>query len=411
MLSVVGSSSRRQYFSKKRDNGAGDIPHSRSGRSNIQIYRLQIRVFVGVDGGGRDETLVKILIASHRFFPDVGGIETVSEILARAFVDRGHKVTVCTQTLATDADVKETAVDKFQFPFEIARRPRAVEWLRLMRWCDIYWQSNISLQTLWPLLWVHRPWVVTHHTWFYPLDRSPSWQGRLKQWVSHFGHGIAIGEAVAAHVSAPAVVLSNPYRDDVFRPIPEVERDLDIIFVGRLVSDKGVDVLLEAIALLQRDRFETAAKLEPTVTIVGDGPEKFALEAQARQLGLQGQVTFAGWQSGEELARSLNRHHLIVVPSRWAEPFGLVALEGIACGCVAVGSEQGGLPEAIGACGITFPNGDATALATCLATLLGKPDSLASYRRHRAAHLRRFSRDLVADTYLSLFEETLCQSS
>ena len=60
-------------------------------------------------------------------------------------------------------------------------------------------------------------------------------------------------------------------------------------------------------------------------------------------LGLERQVEFTGVLQGETLVRTLNAHRIMVVPSRTPEPFGVVALEGIACGCVVVGSEGGGL--------------------------------------------------------------------
>jgi len=90
------------------------------------------------------------------------------------------------------------------------------------------------------------------------------------------------------------------------------------------------------------------------------------------------------------------------VPSRYQEPFGIVALEGIACGCVVVGSEGGGLREAIGPCGLTFPNGDASALARCLAQLLRDDESVRALRRPAAQHLLRFRRAKVAGEYLRL---------
>ena len=73
-----------------------------------------------------------------------------------------------------------------------------------------------------------------------------------------------------------------------------------------------------------------------------------------RALSLAENVSFVGPKSGDGLAEILNQHQILVVPSRWAEPFGIVAVEGIACGCVVVGSVAGGLPEAIGGCGVNF---------------------------------------------------------
>ena len=105
---------------------------------------------------------------------------------------------------------------------------------------------------------------------------------------------------------------------------------------------------------------------------------------------------------GAELAALLNRHQVLVVPSRWAEPFGIVALEGLACGCFVIGSEGGGLKEAIGPGGITFVNGDASALAGALQKAL--VNRLPVDRPAVAAHLARHRPSAVAAGYLQELE-------
>jgi glycosyltransferase involved in cell wall biosynthesis len=143
------------------------------------------------------------------------------------------------------------------------------------------------------------------------------------------------------------------------------------------------------------------------LTIIGTGPEEGALKALTHELNLQEQVEFAGAKSGEELARLLNQHRIMVVPSRWAEPFGLVALEGIACGCAVIGSEEGGLKEAMGPCGITFKNGDQGSLAAALKRLLRDGALEESLRQAGPAHLSRFKAKEVARVYLELIEDSL----
>ena len=116
-----------------------------------------------------------------------------------------------------------------------------------------------------------------------------------------------------------------------------------------MVSDKGIDVLIEAMAKLRSRGFE------PSFTLVVGG-QKPVIRGKVNQLGLGNLVTFAGQVTGEKLNRLLNAHRIMVVPSREGEGFGVVALEGIACGCVVVGSTHGGLSEAIGQCGRIFPS-------------------------------------------------------
>ena len=168
--------------------------------------------------------------------------------------------------------------------------------------------------------------------------------------------------------------------------------------LGRLVSDKGVDLLLEALALLRQQH------LAPRLTIIGDGPERPALQAQAEAAGLSHQVSFLGPLSGEPLRAALARHRVIVMPSRWAEPFGIVALEGMACGCVPIGSSGGGLAEALGNAGLVFQTGSAQQLAACIASLLADETLWRRLQAAGAAQLREFHPATVAARYLTVLE-------
>lgn len=333
---------------------------------------------------------MNILLCSYVFSPSVGGIETVSLTLAEEFTRLGHDVTVVTRSPA--------GPEGDGFPFRVARNPKAGPFLALMRRADVLFHNNISLQMFWPRLLIRKPWIIVHQTWLGPDDRPVTRQERMKRVALKFARHIAISRAVAAHIGLPSVVIGNPYQDALFRETPDVARDKDLVFLGRLVSDKGVEVLLRALARLA----ETGAR--PGLTLIGEGPEEASLKQQAQTLGLAAQVEFVGRRQGEELVRLLNAHRVMVVPSLWREPFGVVALEGIACGCVLIGSEQGGLKDAIGPCGRTFPNGDATALAEAIQSLLSAPDKSQAYRAEAAAHLAKHRAATVAQAYLDVFE-------
>jgi glycogen(starch) synthase len=330
---------------------------------------------------------VKILLGSHHFFPSTGGIETVSNLLAREFVRLGHEVRVVTQTAGAG-----------DFPFGVVRRPGAFELLGQVRWCDVFLQKNISLRTLRPLLFVRRPLFIAHQTWITDSDGSTRWQHRLKRFVLRSATSFAISGAIAETLPVPSIRAGNPYDDEIFRDCPAEKRDRELIFVGRLVSDKGANLLLDGLKLLQT---------KPRLTIAGEGPEGAALEKQAADLRLQSQVEFVGRQRGEELAKLLRQHEILVVPSLWKEPFGIVALEGIACGCVVVGSAGGGLAEAIGPCGVTFPNGDTAALAKAIARLLADSGERARLRQQAPAHLARFTPRQIAGIYLDGMKKVL----
>jgi glycosyltransferase involved in cell wall biosynthesis len=209
---------------------------------------------------------------------------------------------------------------------------------------------------------------------------------------------VAISRYVASFFKTRSTVIPNPYDALVFQArIPQSERQRELVFLGRLVSEKGLDVLLESLGRLRQ------RNLHPRLTVVGAGAEKTQMEQLTRKLGLEDQVEFRGAKTGVELADILNEHQILVVPSKYDEPFGVVALEGIACGCAAIVSQGGGLPEAIGPCGITFPNGDIDALSAAVERLLTRPDERGRLIAEGPRHLVQFQPRIVAERYLELF--------
>src|SRR5436309_9489539 len=333
---------------------------------------------------------MKILLSSYLFHPSVGGIESVSKILAGKFAAAGNEVHVITQT-AGDAIPGAN--------YRLTRRPSITKLIGLLRWSDLFFQNNISLRSLIPALLLRKRILVVHQTWLQNTRGRIGWNNRLKYALLRFVTNVAISKAVADRLSGYSFVIGNPYDDATFRLIPNVARHKKLVFIGRLVSDKGVDLLLQAMKLLQNDG------VTPDLTIVGSGPEEKNLRRLATELALDRQVTFAGQKSGAVLAELLNRHRVLVVPSRWAEPFGVVAPEGIACGCVVVGSEAGGLKEAIGPCGLTFENGNVAAMAAQLKRLLTEPDLQTTLRHHAAEHLRKFQSDAIVAAYLRVMRK------
>lgn len=333
---------------------------------------------------------MRILIYSRAFLPQVGGLELAVAQLAEQFVQRGHEVAVIT---TTSGDAGESSA------YPVLRSPGALAFLRWMRWCDVFHHPNVSLRGFWPLLLIRRPWVVTHHSWYRQADGRIAWQDRLKRFLLRFAAGsISVSKAISDDLATPSVVINNAYRDELFRVLDGIDRNLDLVFLGRLVSDKGADILLDALRMLGE------RGVTPGLTVVGEGPDRAALEAQAHRLGLAERVQFLGVRTGDELVRILNQHRILVAPSRYREPFGIVALEAIACGCVVVGSEGGGLKNAVGPCGRTFPNGDAAALASTLGALLQDPASMAQCIRYAPEHLAAHTAERVMKRYLEVFE-------
>lgn len=336
---------------------------------------------------------MNILMCSVPFRPSVGGIETVSALLAQAFHDAGHHVTLLTQT-AGDGHEPE--------PFRVLRRPDAAQLFGAVRDSDVVLHNNISLRLAWPLLLLRRPWVVAHHTWL-PRHGAGARAARWKRWALRAAHNVAVSDAVAADLGVPCQVLPNPYDSARFRCLPGAVRCLEMACVARLVSDKGVSVMLQALAHLRDWGYPHR------LTVIGGGPELAALQAQTRELGLQQQVRFTGPLVGDDLVRALNAHRVVVVPSVWEEPFGLVALEAQACGCIPVVAASGGLPQAAGPAGVVFPKGDAISLALRLIPVLrGACDAPATGIGNDSCvqrHLLKHQPGAVAAAYLELLHD------
>ena len=108
--------------------------------------------------------------------------------------------------------------------------------------------------------------------------------------------------------------------------------------VGRLVERNGFDDLLDAMALLDRHRFQ--------LEIVGTGPHEAALHERVRRLGLGDRVRFAGWLDQAQLARRYRQADLFTL-APWVESFGGAFLEALASGLPIVGSTVGGVPELV----------------------------------------------------------------
>ena len=139
--------------------------------------------------------------------------------------------------------------------------------------------------------------------------------------------------------------------------------------IGRLVRQKGFDVLLDAFAALVAD-----PGFEWDVVIAGDGPERGALGAQADRLGVGERVRFAGRTDRAETVDLFRRAEVFVLPSR-VEPFGIVNLEAMAAGTPLVASRVGGVPEIVddGVTGLLVEPGDADDLAAALRRVHGAP--------------------------------------
>ena len=219
--------------------------------------------------------------------------------------------------------------------------------------------------------------------------------------------------AIAGNAEAVAVWRGKGYRGpmpvipqfgvdpDEFRPVPRpgLAAGFVVGYAGRLVAEKGVDLLLRALAQLP-----AAVRAH----VVGAGPERARLVKLAGELGVAGRVTWTPLVPSAAMPGLLASFDGLVLPSRtrpnWKEQFGRVLIEAMACGVPVVGSTSGELPNVIGDAGCLFAEGDVAALAEQLRQLWQQPERrawLATKGRERV--LANYTQRRVAEATLALY--------
>lgn len=367
---------------------------------------------------------MRVAFARNLFFPeDFGGNRYPFEVVQR-LIARGHEVTVVTGRLLGQPK-RQVSGARF-LTFGVSRvNPLATHFTNVA-WClPVLWRalkgrpdvlvvssydvalSSLLLRRLWPAL----PLVFIYHSEFYsewavqlarsnqPLKRAAGQAiKRYMTWVqqtvlagataivavSEFSGRQIVESAPAArnnlHV-IPTGVDTEHFRANVSKRESKMRLGLDpdravAIAVGRLSHVKGLDILLGAVALL-RDQGSA-----PLTLIVGDGPERPALEAQLRRLDLAGVVTMTGYKNAAELVNYMQAADLQVCSSRF-ENHSLAIIEALACGTPVAGTPNGGTPEILRRVDerLVFSGDDEAAIAAGLLTLLSNLELLSELGR------------------------------
>lgn len=347
---------------------------------------------------------VKLLFYSHFFAPSIGGVETIVLSLARGLAEARtsqglaeFELTLATQTPAESFDDRVLS-------FRVLRQPSMVQLWRLIRLSDVIHVAGPALSPVVLGLLAGKPVVVEHHGFqvicpngqlLVEPAQSPcpghfmagrhreclhcrsdgNWLASLKLWILTF-----VRRALCARVDAniaPTQWLSQqlrlpkgvsiPHGIEITAqniPSPNLSRPPVITFQGRLVTTKGARLLLEAANILRSEgrQFE--------LIVIGDGPERNALERFTQEMQLSSFVRFVGRLSADDLESVFLRTSVVVVPSLGGEVFGLVVAENMSRGLPIVASNLGAFVEVLGNSGVTFGVGDASHLARQLTLVL-----------------------------------------
>ena len=347
---------------------------------------------------------MKLLIYSHAFAPNVGGVETIVRSLASGLGEvrapsgeRQFDITLVTQTAAGD-------FDDARLGFRVVRRPGFRELRELIAAADVVHAAGPAILPMTLSIVTRKPLVVEHHGFqaicpngqlliepgevpcpghfmagrhaeCWRCNAGQGWVASAELWLLTFVRRFLCARA-AVNI-APTRWLGELIQLRRTTPIPHglsprlseghtqvASGPPRIVFQGRLVTTKGVRVLLDAVRLLaeRKQRFD--------LVIIGDGPERASLEQVARDARLDSQVRFLGRLEDSELEEVFAGASAVVVPSLSGEVFGLVVAENMQRGLPVVASDLGAFTEVLGDCGIIFRTGDAQHLAEALESVL-----------------------------------------
>jgi glycogen synthase len=380
---------------------------------------------------------VKLLIYSHAFAPQVGGVETFSMYLARGLArfdakdSEGFTVTVVTKTPLLGETESSNA------RFEIAREVSTRRLWKLIGKTD---RVLLAGPAILPMLfaWIRRkPVAVTHHGYQLICPNGMLFQfskqricpghfaakrymecvkcnagqarvsGSVRMLVLTFvrrllsrlaNWNVAVSEHVSRRIAMPETrVIRNGVPDSVLRRVaPDVHstEPCSFAYLGRFITEKGVPVLIEAASILKmRGRIFQ-------ILLIGDGPERRGLQAQVSSLNLDQEVHFLGFLKGAQLQEAMSRVSALVMPSICEDAAPFSVLEQMMQGRLIIGSNLGGLAEQIGDSGLTFDAGDATALASLMERVIEHPELIQGLgRRARERALQNYTQQRMINEY------------
>lgn len=379
---------------------------------------------------------MNVLIYTKWFFPVPGGTQTVVRDLAdgiskRRFADENGgtlRVVVVTETNAG-------AVEQDSYPFQVVRCPSFLQLFKLMRKADVIHLAGPVFLPLITGLFLRKPVVIEHHgfqtvcpnglLFFEPkgsecpghfmarkyrncfeCNRVTSGAVKsvslllttpLRRWLSNRVRANIAPTQWLAGILKLRRTVTIPHGIPGHARIDEAVSSSTFAFQGRLVTSKGIEVLLSAAKLL------AAEGLQFRIKMIGDGPELNAL--RSRTADLNGRVEFLGHIPEQELESALSDVSTVIMPSLGGEVFGLVAAENMARGKLLIVSRLGALEEVVGDSGVVFETGNAEELASRMRQVLANPErtrKVAAAARERA---KTFDQGTMVGDHISLYKE------
>jgi glycogen synthase len=361
---------------------------------------------------------MRVLYWAELFRPDIGGVEVVSVPLIHGLQKRGHEIAaVATHgrtALPDHTDFDGIPIYRFRFHKALlGRDPRMIRSVidQVAALKRSFQPNLIHINTSQPSLFFHQQTITAHLcptlvSVYEPVipTETNSLLGRTLQqadWITAMSDSLLTDiRQFMPEVSDKSSLIRSELDMPTLAPSPLNWQPQSILCFGRLVHEKGFDVALRAFAQVRGHYPDLRLR------IAGDGPIRRDLEALANSLNIAQAVDFMGWVEPENIPALINEATLVVMPSRWQEPFGYVALQTAQMARPIVATRVGGIPEIVidGQTGILVDPESSDQLADALLRLLGNPslaETIGQAARHRAETCFSFSR--VVDQYAELY--------
>ena len=364
---------------------------------------------------------MRILFINHAYAPSIGGCEITTARLAAGLMQRGHEcMVVCGRhdpSLLPDDIVDDVPVKRFDFDrafdasagdprqriFALKAITTGLAAVKQKFQADVVHLNLADSSAFFHLR--------TEQSWTAPTIINPqeSLRGHAEERNSVTGALFHNAARVVAHSSfaadgiAASTSWNRPDIDVIYPGVPAADFDMkseedhpakDLIFIGRLVPHKGADVAIKTLTHLPENT---------RLTIVGNGPERQALDDLSASLNLSDRVQFFCDADDAKRRRLLASAYALLEPSRHEEQFGMIAVEGGLAGLPVVASAIGGLPEIVvdGETGSLASPGDDLSFAEAVAHLLHSPQRA---RAMGAAGRRRCETLFTVDRMVASYE-------